>query len=752
MPLELYEGASYRINIQGYDSTTIVDSYMGVVRADIRAEDETILVDNTTKTLRGTFVGDIADTDGNIVYDPDNNTLQVQNIYGNVLDINNNVLIDYETGTIRGNIMADIIDQDGGVVLNTTESILRVDYIYGNIVDNTNTVLVDYETGTFTGNLNGNVSGNLVGAVLKNNGETILNPDLELISNVDFAGSLINNEGTYAYDRDSNVFKGTFHGEFVDTSGNVVIDSNTSILKLDLQGNIFGSQGELAYDYTSNTFTGNFFGTFYNDAGDVVIDNGVYQGALLGDIVDASGGLAFDSNTNTFIGNFVGSVYNSLGDAVFDTESNTVNSKLRGNLLKANNTTAYDFELDTMYTSLVGNVYSVDGAILLDSDLQCISASLVDMNGNVAYDHLTKQFVGDFVGNFFDTEGEPIFVADNKCFVGNLLGDVVSNDGSILIDSTSNTFTGTLQGDLYGNLYDSTGEIIFNNESLTWYETINGSFVGNFSGDFFNLAGDIIYDNDNNTLNSQYVDTSFLTADDANIQNFIVNTIFCDDGSVFANTQTSEIFADLRGDIYSNDSSLAYSYQTNTFYGNVEGVVKGKVSAKEITALDNDLVVNFFGGNIDESVKFKTFSSDEDFAQIMLSRGRGTLANPEPLQLGDLTNGIVFAGVESVEAGQLVESIEDVPLGTIFAEVDPAGVIANGKLPGKITCGTFNTDTVDENFNIGWTVDSNGDFSATIKDLTVKGETGNAPVNTSTPSKWLEMVVNGETVYMPLYS
>ena len=83
------------------------------------------------------------------------------------------------------------------------------------------------------------------------------------------------------------------------------------------------------------------------------------------------------------------------------------------------------------------------------------------------------------------------------------------------------------------------------------------------------------------------------------------------------------------------------------------------------------------------------------------------------------------------------------------ASVDETGVVQNGILPGKLTAWVMDSN---DDRHAGWVIDQNGDFTATIKDLTVKGETGKSPLNTSSPSKWLEMIVNGETVYMPVYS
>jgi len=48
-------------------------------------------------------------------------------------------------------------------------------------------------------------------------------------------------------------------------------------------------------------------------------------------------------------------------------------------------------------------------------------------------------------------------------------------------------------------------------------------------------------------------------------------------------------------------------------------------------------------------------------------------------------------------------------------------------------------------------VNSDGHLKTKIKDFEVVGQTSNTPLNASQPDSWLEITVNGETVFMPLY-
>jgi hypothetical protein len=46
----------------------------------------------------------------------------------------------------------------------------------------------------------------------------------------------------------------------------------------------------------------------------------------------------------------------------------------------------------------------------------------------------------------------------------------------------------------------------------------------------------------------------------------------------------------------------------------------------------------------------------------------------------------------------------------------------------------------------------NGHTTTIIKDLSVVGNTGNSPLNTNTSNEWLEIIVNGNKKFIPLYS
>ena len=46
----------------------------------------------------------------------------------------------------------------------------------------------------------------------------------------------------------------------------------------------------------------------------------------------------------------------------------------------------------------------------------------------------------------------------------------------------------------------------------------------------------------------------------------------------------------------------------------------------------------------------------------------------------------------------------------------------------------------------------NGELVGPVRDLSILGETGNTPANTGSVDSWLEVTINGNTRYIPLYA
>lgn len=99
------EGSNYRINIAGDDSTLIVDSTTNTVTGNfigsVFSDESTLIVDSTTNTVTGNFIGDITGSvfsdDSTLIVDSITNTVTgsfIGDITGSVLSEDSTILVD----------------------------------------------------------------------------------------------------------------------------------------------------------------------------------------------------------------------------------------------------------------------------------------------------------------------------------------------------------------------------------------------------------------------------------------------------------------------------------------------------------------------------------------------------------------------------------------------------------------------------------------------------------------------------------
>lgn len=601
--MEYYEGASYRINIEGYDSTLILDGYTRTLKANVIDQNDNMMVDHETGTLYGTLVGNIVDNESNVVYDSETKTITVEQIQGS------------------------LINTHGDIVYDHYQSIFKGDFI-------------------------GNFSGNLL------SGETVIYDQATNVLNASLFGSIMTAEGGIAYDHERNIFQGTFVGNFLDQDGNLIFSSSDATQNYN-DNQILHKDGTIAVDLSNKVFSGSLWGNIVTQDGYVLlnVEDETLYGNVIGNLQYKDGTTAIDAETRSIKGNFVGAIYNDDGFLVLDNEAFLVNANLTGNVLAA------------------------DGTIIVDTQTH-------------------------------------IF---NGTFAGSLAGDILNADGLVVFDNENAVFRIPVQADiigtLYGDIVDADGGIVLNaSEKLLRVNEIEASsitstFLGTFLGDIVSLDGDVIYD-----------------------------------------SNTTEFAGKLIGDIVDAQGNVAYASDTKTFTGNFVGNFAGDIYTESLviqTPASRFTVVNEHTIEDNGTVSVFSYSNNvEAPGGIVLSRGRGSIDSPVSVQAGDKIMSLIFAGV--TENGGVPDFPVMAPVAIIDTEVDTAE-IANNKLPGKISCRVFTTDPSENDDVLGWTVNSKGEFRATLADVTIVGETTKTPI-TTTPSKWLEIVVNGETCFMPLYT
>jgi uncharacterized glyoxalase superfamily protein PhnB len=303
--MEFYDGASYRINIEGMDSTLIVDSFRGIIKANIVDVDDYIIVDYENKTFHGNFVGNVIDDLGNVVLNISEKTFY-GNVTGNVLDEAGNIVIDNSQQIFYGNVLGNIVDDIGNLVVDKNEKLFHGNVV-GNLVDEFGNIIVDKNQRIFFGNV-------------------------------------VDENGTMVLDSENKIFIGNFLGNIVDHAGDIVYDSNSNSLWLDdlevnnlihgnVKGNVYNANGNLMYDSFTNSAELNELVVKKINAEDIVVT---------------------DSIVGEFVGTFAGNVYNSLGEVILDTDIQII----KANLLSETNGISYDYQTNTFYGNFFGNVVS----------------------------------------------------------------------------------------------------------------------------------------------------------------------------------------------------------------------------------------------------------------------------------------------------------------------------------------------------------------------------------------------------------
>lgn len=111
------------------------------------------------------MIGDIEDTEGNIIFDITSQTLKAD-VYGSVYDNSGAVkIIDGMTGKITGSLSGNVIDIDGATMVDTASKTITANTftgdLYGDVYGNLTSDSVVY--GTFSGDFNGTSYGEFFG-------------------------------------------------------------------------------------------------------------------------------------------------------------------------------------------------------------------------------------------------------------------------------------------------------------------------------------------------------------------------------------------------------------------------------------------------------------------------------------------------------------------------------------------------------------------------------------------------------------
>lgn len=352
-------------------------------------------------------------------------------------------------------------------------------------------------------------------------------------------------------------------------------------------------------------------------------------------------------------------------------------------------------------------------------------------------------------------------------------GKILSNSSTVVYDEITDTLAAA---NINGTTVDAT---------TVNATTINaGEVVANFRGSIFSDDSTPVFDGINKAINvkSGTLDGVTIGGDGVTPARNITgreitanNGFFGNlDGDVTGNV-TGNVSGNVTGDVLANDLTVMVDNSTKTF--NTRKIMSD-------APFDNDLLgaVEFGEDAAGDPSSIRVFCHDGDGLQLngqLSSQGeapnirvftsRGTADSKLSLQAGDQIAGVVsmaYNGSDYESIGAMATFVSGINgtsgeleggAGFVIPKPETGGTqfwefaaVADGSFtaPGSLVSPEVKTNAL-------YTQDGNTqitDSSGRIVNLAFTGETGNTPTDGNNVDSWLEVSVNGNTRYIPLYA
>ena len=529
---------------------------------------------------------------------------------------------------------------------------------------------------------------------------------MELFEGNNYRINIVGNDSSVILDSWSSQLK----ANVVTTYGTVLLD----IDKETFSGNIVTVDGKPMVDIITNEITADFItGNLVTKHGDIAFDPALhlFKGPIEGNVVDQNNSIVLDNLNRSYYGN----VFTQYNEIIVNSHNKTLHGELHGNVVNIHNETIVDAETSEVTATFIsGNLITKTGEIAFDPELHMFSGNFTgqfkDSNGLVLINSYTTEFFGNFIGNVFSSDKRVIFNCVEKTIqnVDIYSKNIYSLDGLLLIHGES----GEIRGDIYGgNIYDVNNQLMIDSAKHIVYSQVQGSVCDRNGVPMLNI--------DNRELVDTNVKGGYI------LSPFADTLIDCNNSLVLCNVEnnnvkTSTLFAD-----------VANVRRLNSNFIEADNIL---INAR--SSMDE-------GGNAITMIS--TTDDNESVGALAFIKVKNNFGAVSP---GDKLTGLLFGG-------QIVDGTEGAyaPAVLLETEVDPNGTVVqaltDGIIPGKFTISVINNngDKVT-----GISTDMNGHTTTVIKDLTVVGNTNAVPINATTQVKWLEIIVNGETMFLPLYS
>ena len=505
----------------------------------------------------------------------------------------------------------------------------------------------------------------------------------------------------------------------------------------------------------------------------IILDS--WTNTLKASIASSTGEVLLDEQTATFFGTFKGNIIANNDEVVFDADTKEVYAKnIHANLIDHFGNRVFDFETGVFKGNFVGDLYDDTGAVVASVGNRTwygnVSGDVVDDKGNSLF--ANGMFSGDIVSNIYNSEGVIAFDKDNTLFYGNLQGNVISEHGALLVDKETGTFNGDVNGNLVGNIMDEIGTIVFNPHSGEFNKQVNGQFAGTFLGDIYNEIGEVVYNHSSESMRIKNLDVE--SADgtfSGEFQGNIVNP-YTGDIKYDATMQHWDSIS-MSGYLYSAAGAEAYDPEQNIFSSSklfTKDIVCSHIDIDSTEIGNEGIFLNIESAWSQPAIEAKFYRKQEPdiphwFQQgIELCGVGGTWMQPAPSKPGDSLpalnwNATIQTGTDPEDSSLFDSTAEEtsttqksvaayitakIPQDDKFKYMDIDGHGCSGELHFVVN----NVEAGPQYTKI----DKWGKLHTTLAEFKVDGETGVVPHNTSTPDSWLQMTVNGETKFIPLYS
>ena len=430
------------------------------------------------------------------------------------------------------------------------------------------------------------------------------------------------------------------------------------------------------------------------------VDMGVWSLSGSGDITTTGAITAGTITADSLVGNYKGSIFGDDSTTLVNSVENSINldGTVKGDIIP-DAQEAYDIGSPT---NRFKDLYLSGSSLWLGMAQVTASGTAIDLPAGSTIN------------------GEPLGEIAQPG--NNLNVNIIGDDSSILVNSSTNSFIGDLKGSVYGD--DSTPIVNANDNTLN----------GNLTGSVFGVFDDTLFINavDRSLRNISYFQgESALTLESENIN------LLCTTGDVVIGGEDEE-----------------GTYYNSSLFVNI----------------------NDAGGAAFISSQFR--DSQSTVTSLQANKYRGTIDSPTGIQLGDKILEILARGYD----GSSLKTAADI---SVFSEGPTTGSTIPGRIemrvgtgsgsvtfsgnssgvwstPGLSVSGTANISNVYGDFYGSLFADSSSlIFDSTegafmVANVDVIGTTGNTPSvgagDLPNVNQWLEVSVNGNTRYIPLYA